>query len=130
MRGILELEVLRAIELALGDKIPIQAFFDLIVGTRSDLTLKVKQILADFCSTGGLIALGLGVKQWSVNHCVTEFVRLCDQAFTPRELNNVFALEQATTLTHGSKYKTTPLRQALRTAFGNDLLYGGRPKHT
>ena len=36
MRGILELEVLRAIELALGDKIPIQAFFDLIVGTRYD----------------------------------------------------------------------------------------------
>ena len=34
MRGILELEVLRAIELAIGDKIPIQAFFDLIVGTR------------------------------------------------------------------------------------------------
>lgn len=34
MRGILELEVLRAVELALGGKIPIQAFFDLIVGTR------------------------------------------------------------------------------------------------
>ena len=89
---------------------------------------KVKQTLADFFSTGGLIALGLGVKQWSVNHCVTEFVRLCDQAFTPRELNNIFALEQAATLSHGSKYRTTPLRQALRTAFGNDLLYGGRPK--
>ena len=38
MRGILELEVLRAIELALGGKIPIQAFFDLIVGTRYDFT--------------------------------------------------------------------------------------------
>ena len=36
MRGILELEVLRAIEMALGDKMPIQAFFDLIVGTRYD----------------------------------------------------------------------------------------------
>lgn len=40
MRGILELEVLRAIELALGDKIPIQAFFDLIVGTRYDFAHK------------------------------------------------------------------------------------------
>ena len=40
MRGILELEVLRAIELALGGKIPIQAFFDLIVGTRYDLASK------------------------------------------------------------------------------------------
>ena len=92
------------------------------------MTPKVKQLSADFYSTGGLIALGLGVKQWSVNHCVTEFVRLCDQAFTPRELNNVFALEQATTWRHGSKYKTSPLRQALRIAFGNDLLYGARPK--
>ena len=84
--------------------------------------------MADFYSTGGLIALGLGVKQWSVNHCVTEFVRLCDQAFSPREFNNVFALEQATTLKHKSKYRTQPLHQALRTAFGNDLLYGARPK--
>ena len=37
MRGILEVEVLRAIELALRGKILIQAFFDLIVGTRYDL---------------------------------------------------------------------------------------------
>lgn len=34
IRGIIELEILRAIELALGGKIPIQRFFDLIVGTR------------------------------------------------------------------------------------------------
>lgn len=34
MRDIVELEVLREIERALGNKIPIQEFFDLIVGTR------------------------------------------------------------------------------------------------
>ena len=34
VRGIVELEVLRAIEKALGGNLPIQAFFDLIVGTR------------------------------------------------------------------------------------------------
>lgn len=82
-------------------------------------------MLADRHSTGGIIALGLGVKQWSVNHCVTEFVRLCDQAFTPRELNSVFALEQAITLKHGSNYKTTPFHHALYEAFGGNLLYGG-----
>ncbi|KAL8762431.1 MAG: hypothetical protein Q9184_001559 [Pyrenodesmia sp. 2 TL-2023] len=112
MRGILELEVLRAIELALGGKIPIQAFFDLIVGT----------------STGGIIALALGVKQWTINQCVTEFVRLCDQAFTPREFNHFRGLEEATTLYHGSKYKTRPLREALHSAFGEELLYGGSRK--
>lgn len=34
VRGIVELEVLNAVERALGGKIRIQAFFDLIVGTR------------------------------------------------------------------------------------------------
>lgn len=34
IRGIAELEVLLHIEKALGGKIPIQSFFDLIVGTR------------------------------------------------------------------------------------------------
>lgn len=34
MRGIVELESLRAIEKILGKGLPIQAFFDLIVGTR------------------------------------------------------------------------------------------------
>lgn len=34
VRGIIELEVLRAIERAIGGRIPVQRFFDLIVGTR------------------------------------------------------------------------------------------------
>ena len=34
IRGIIELEVLRAVEQALGGKMSIQAFFDLIIGTR------------------------------------------------------------------------------------------------
>lgn len=88
----------------------------------------MQQSRADFHSTGGIIALGLGVKQWTINHCVTEFIRLCDQAFTPREFSSVAGLETATTLAHGSKYKTTPLRHALLSAFGDAQLYGGRRK--
>jgi hypothetical protein len=34
MRGIVELEVLRAIEKSLGGNLRIQNFFDLIIGTR------------------------------------------------------------------------------------------------
>jgi hypothetical protein len=34
MRGIVELEIMRAIEGAMGVRLPIQCFFDLIVGTR------------------------------------------------------------------------------------------------
>lgn len=37
MRGITELEVLKAIEAELPRKIPIQRFFDLMVGTRYEI---------------------------------------------------------------------------------------------
>lgn len=50
IRGIVELEILRQLEKELGDLISIQSFFDLIVGT----------------STGGIIALGLTTRNWSV----------------------------------------------------------------
>lgn len=46
-RGIAELEILKLIERALGGKMAIQLFFDLVVGT----------------STGGIIALGLAAKK-------------------------------------------------------------------
>ena len=68
------------------------------------------------------------MKQWTVNQCVTEFVRLCDQAFTPREFSHLIGLEQAATIKHGSKYRTSPLREALHSAFGDELLYGGPRK--
>ena len=37
IRGIVELEVLRQLECAMGGRLAIQCFFDLIVGTRSVL---------------------------------------------------------------------------------------------
>jgi len=100
MRGIMELEVLRAIEKALGGNIRIQSFFDLIVGT----------------STGGINALALGAKQWSVRYCIEMFEKFCDQAFTEREFGGL-AL-------HGSKYKATPLHDVLRETLGRKPLFG------
>lgn len=100
MRGIMELEVLRAIEKALGGNIRIQSFFDLIVGT----------------STGGINALALGAKQWSVRYCIQMFEKFCNQAFTEREFGGL-AL-------HGSKYKATPLHDVLRETLGHKPLFG------
>lgn len=56
VRGIVELEVLKAIETALGGDLPIQAFFDLIVGTRYALPVCLDKPLAD------------GSKHWR-HHC-------------------------------------------------------------
>ncbi|KAH7084592.1 hypothetical protein FB567DRAFT_445911, partial [Paraphoma chrysanthemicola] len=109
IRGIAELEVLNQIQKKLGVRIPISAFFDLIVGT----------------STGGIIALALAVKQWSVHKCIDEFKRLCDKAFTPREFHGIGPLQYLTTASHGSTWKTTPLHEALYESLGSKYLFGG-----
>ncbi|THY21832.1 FabD/lysophospholipase-like protein [Aureobasidium pullulans] len=109
MRGIVELEVLRAIEKALGCDIRIQSFFDLIIGT----------------STGGINALALGVKQWPVSYCISSFEKFCDQAFTEREFGGIWGLEQAALVNHGSLYKTKPLHKALQETLGQGTLFGG-----
>ncbi|KAI4717347.1 FabD/lysophospholipase-like protein [Aureobasidium sp. EXF-10727] len=108
MRGIMELEILRAIEKILGGNVRIQSFFDLIVGT----------------STGGINALALGVKRWSVRYCIEMFENFCDKAFTEREFGGVWGLEKAVLLNHGSKYKATPLHDVLRATLGQKPLFG------
>lgn len=102
---------MRLIEIALGGKLAIQNFFDLIIGT----------------STGGLIALGLGVKNWSVQECREYFTMLCDQAFTRRRGGGLPLLSWLINNYHHSKYETTGIESALKQAFSEDeLLFGGR----
>ncbi|KAL1622899.1 hypothetical protein SLS56_008580 [Neofusicoccum ribis] len=111
MRGIVELEVLRLIERAMGDKLPIRHFFDLVVGT----------------STGGIIALGLVSQGWSVEECLTFFERLCATAFTPRIASCLPGISWIINNYHHSLYETSPLERSLVEAFGNDqYLFGGR----
>lgn len=80
------------------------------------------------CSTGGIIALALGVKNRPVDECITRFVKLCDQAFTPRELHKIPVMKKVAAFSHGSTYKTRPLHAALQDEFGDDALFGGRKK--
>ncbi|KAK8075762.1 hypothetical protein PG997_010425 [Apiospora hydei] len=110
IRGIVELEVLEQIEIALGG-IPIQCFFDLVVGT----------------STGGLVALGLGSMQWRVSECIEKFVKLCDEVFTRRSGSTLPLIGSFIENYHHSKYQTTTLESAMQFAFTEDLLlYGGQ----
>lgn len=108
IRGIVELEILRLIQMHLGQT-PLQEFFDLIVGT----------------STGGIIALGIGVEGWSIDRCIEEFSSLCDQAFTPRKGHGIWGLAHMIQGHHGSIYRTQPLQEALRQVFTENSLFGG-----
>lgn len=89
------------------ESLPIRNFFDLIVGT----------------STGGIVGLGLGVKNWSVPVCMQKFEHVCKQAFTAKPPG----LKWLGYLASTSRYKTQRLESALRSAFDEDkdrLLFG------
>jgi predicted acylesterase/phospholipase RssA len=109
VRGIVELTILQQLERALGEGLPVQAFFDLIVGT----------------STGGIISLGLGSMGWSVDECLRHFFTLCTKAFTKRRGVGFPGLDFLVSASSHSRYQTQPLELALRSAFGRDDLFGG-----
>ena len=109
----------------------IQDFFDLIVGTRQvnsqfnrwQLCHKYANVL---CSTGGLIALGLVSKDWTVEECIYHFENLCVKAFTRRLGSSIPGMSMIIESYHRSKYETAPLQEALQDAFSeDDYLFGG-----
>ncbi|KAF2773221.1 hypothetical protein EJ03DRAFT_323724 [Teratosphaeria nubilosa] len=113
IRGIVQLEVLRAIEVSMGGHLPVQAFFDLIVGT----------------GTGGMIALALSLKDRTVSSCIDMFSAICDHAFTPRMKGVPVVSQIAKIFSSGPRYKTKPLHAALKTAFSEDQdLFGSTDK--
>lgn len=107
IRGVVQLEVLREIEQALGNLIAIQAFFDLIVGT----------------GTGGIIATALGVQLRPTHMVLDQLTAICDHAYTPK-VRGLPLLKYAAALSGASRYKTKPLHRALHTAFGEEYLFG------
>lgn len=104
IRGIVQLEVLRAIEQSLGGYLPVQNFFDLIVGT----------------GTGGMLGAALAMRDRTVDSCIDMFCCLCDHAFTPRLKGMPIINQIAQVFGNGPKFKTKPLYSALKTAFGDD----------
>lgn len=124
MRGIIELTILREIEAELGYHVPIQNFFDLIVGTRSVVQSYYFHYDTQLtrCSAGGILALGLGVQNWTVSECMTQFKAFCKQAFTKRA-PRIF--KTFTAISGKGIYKSKTIESALQSAFDkNSLLYG------
>ncbi|KAI1505709.1 hypothetical protein F5X99DRAFT_215888 [Biscogniauxia marginata] len=109
IRGVVQLQVLREIEMILGPDLPIQLFFDLIVGT----------------DTGGIIAIALGVKKWTVNSTIDKFKDLCREVFIPRKMSNVPLVGALSSLYHGSHYNTLPFEKALKRYFSEQPFFAG-----
>jgi hypothetical protein len=81
-------------------------------------------------STGGIIALGLGINNWSVGECITHFEELCDKAFTRRVGGNIPGLGWFIDNYNHSKYETQPLEEALKSAFTETQYLFGGPRTT
>ncbi|KAF5687085.1 hypothetical protein FCIRC_2473 [Fusarium circinatum] len=103
VRGIIELTVLNRLEKEIGLGIPIGSFFDLIVGT----------------STGGIIALGIGVQPRSATECISLFRDICKQGFEAKLLTKSRFFGWAARWFSSSIYKTDVLETALQNAFRN-----------
>ncbi|OTB02050.1 hypothetical protein M426DRAFT_322998 [Hypoxylon sp. CI-4A] len=108
VRGVIQLQVLAELEKVLGSDLPIQLFFDLIVGT----------------NTGGIIAIALGVKKWTVDATMEKFKELCNEAFVPREMTSIPLFGALSSLYHGSLYKTKPLEKALKKYLSDQPFFG------
>jgi len=63
---------------------------------------------------------------WSVEECIEQFQSLCGEAFTRRTGSSLPIVGMLVENYHHSKYQTTPLETALKTAFSQDQnLFGG-----
>ncbi|OCL06980.1 hypothetical protein AOQ84DRAFT_295988 [Glonium stellatum] len=111
VRGIVELEILRRLEVCIGLGLPIWYFFDLIVGT----------------SGGGLIALGIGIHRWNAENCIKKFHEICNTGFSPKFLTTVFGLGPVFRWIRGCIYDTSVFEQTLQRAFPLKTFFGLLP---
>ncbi|KAJ3538427.1 hypothetical protein NM208_g5905 [Fusarium decemcellulare] len=108
VRGIVELAILGEIEKAVGFGIRIQDLFDLVIGT----------------STGGLVALGVFEKNWTIAEAKTRFYELSNAAFSVRKALAVPILSKIAEPFCAFKYKSAGINKALQSAFEDKPLFG------
>jgi hypothetical protein len=73
--------------------------------------------IKSYHSTGGILALGLGVKNWSVDRSKELFLKMVEKAFTPKFFGGVSL--------GTNKYRTQPLEEALNECFKEEPMFGG-----
>ncbi|EXK77612.1 hypothetical protein FOQG_17687 [Fusarium oxysporum f. sp. raphani 54005] len=112
IRGIVEIVILAEIEEAVGLGIRIQELFDLVIGT----------------STGGLVALGVFERNWTLSEAENHFRELSREAFSIRKALAVPILSKIAEPFCDFKYKSSGINKALQRGFGNDNFLFGQTK--
>jgi patatin-like phospholipase/acyl hydrolase len=128
VRGVIQLEVLKLIEMELHGKLPIQCFFDMIVGKGwippMDTVMHVVTTNA-FLRTGGFIAAGLVSKRWSLEECSQNFQDFCIQVFSHRNLRKFPKISWRHGQYSRAKYGSRQLEERLKDFFThNQSLFG------
>ncbi|KAK3936131.1 hypothetical protein QBC46DRAFT_367088 [Diplogelasinospora grovesii] len=110
VRGITQLAIVQRLEQFVNLDMPSGEFFDLMVGT----------------SASGLISLGLGVHNLSVEQCILHFKRLCQNGFRQRLLSKTRLIGWFVRLFVPSIYETEPLEESMKHIFREKQLFGHR----
>lgn len=109
IRGAVQLEILRGIEQAIGNRLPVQAFFDLMVGT----------------GTVGLIATSLAQRNTSLDHVRAQFATICRSAYTAKNPGQGVKSHLMRAFGSRPRYKSSRLCDALKREFTETLYFFG-----
>lgn len=126
-RSILQLRILSVIQERTEIGLPIQDFFDLIIGTRYYHLHPVGYVmhkLTLYRSSGGVIALGLGECDIPIEKCESLFLNSTREAFKLRVLGGVPWIKKLVKAQYGSQYRSRGLNDALGRALGGRVLFG------
>lgn len=111
IRGVVQLEILRAIERALGKHLPVQVFFDLMVGT----------------GTGGLIAVALAEQGKTLDQCQDMFSAVCKHAYNDKTPGKALVKRVVRGFGSRSRYSASALHEALKKEFSDKSDFFGDP---
>ena len=123
--GVIPLEFLKNIQDLVGPQCPVQDLFDLVIGTssgeQSDFSAPS---ISDVDTKGGLIALGLFVRQWTVSHSIQAFDAILRHVFHRQKLGSLHSFRK---IPHAVRcwvfdgcYEVDKWECALKQQFGED----------
>jgi hypothetical protein len=101
VQSVVQLELLKMMEKELRGRIGIQSLFDLIIGE----------------GTGGILALGLGSRGWTVDDCERHLLELLDRSFSNTAHRRLPGISFRTRQYGSWKYHSKPLEDGLKDLF-------------